>query len=110
MSGVNVAEMAATEVSERLKEPNPPRLLDVREQDEHDYCRIEGAELFPLSEIEVWSGELDPHGEYIVYCHTGRRSWQVCAYLMNQGFTNVANLSGGIHAWSMFVDPNVPRY
>lgn len=110
MSHPSVPELAATEVADRLQQPNPPRLLDVREQDEHEYCKIEGAELFPLSEIEVWSDELDPSREYIIHCHSGRRSWQACAYLMSKGFVSVSNLSGGINAWSMDVDPNVPRY
>lgn len=110
MPEVEVLQLAPAEAAERLKESNAPRLIDVREQPEFDFSRIEGAELFPLSKIEQWAGELNPEGDYIVMCRSGGRSWQACAYLMSKGFKSVTNLAGGINAWSMHVDPNVPRY
>ena len=48
--------------------------------------------------------------EMIVMCHAGGRSMRVAQFLSNQGFTNVANLSGGISAWSQAVDATVPQY
>ncbi|WP_310610820.1 rhodanese-like domain-containing protein [Limnohabitans sp.] len=43
-------------------------------------------------------------------CHHGARSMQVAAFLAQQGFSHVANISGGIHAWSSQVDASVPTY
>ncbi|PLZ34411.1 rhodanese-related sulfurtransferase, partial [Fischerella thermalis WC559] len=53
---------------------------------------------------------LDPDAETLVLCHHGIRSAQMCQWLVNQGFTNVKNISGGIDAYSMLVDPSIPVY
>jgi rhodanese-related sulfurtransferase len=85
-------------------------LIDVREPLEYEMARIEGARLLPLSRFNEWAEELDPEVETVVMCHHGIRSAQVCAYLAQQGFTNVFNLEGGIDRWSCEVDRSVPRY
>ncbi|HEX7441134.1 MAG TPA: rhodanese-like domain-containing protein, partial [Caldimonas sp.] len=46
----------------------------------------------------------------VCICHHGARSAQVVAFLERQGFESVYNLAGGIDAWSLQVDPEVPRY
>jgi len=97
------------QLKERLDSGEKLRLIDVREPWEYNYNRIEGAELFPMSEISRWYNQLDPDEEYVVYCHHGMRSMQVCQFLLQSGFENVKNLMGGIDAWSD-VDPAVPRY
>jgi rhodanese-related sulfurtransferase len=43
-------------------------------------------------------------------CHHGIRSAQMCQWLMNQGFTNVKNVAGGIDAYSILVDHSIPQY
>ncbi len=86
------------------------RLIDVREPAEHNLCRIEGAELKPLGQIMLWYQELDRNEEIILHCHHGLRSEQACYFLARQGFTKVKNLAGGIDAWSLRIDPSVPRY
>ena len=43
-------------------------------------------------------------------CHHGARSQRVASFLAAQGFTHVANIAGGIDAWSAERDPRVPRY
>jgi adenylyltransferase/sulfurtransferase len=87
-------------------------LLDVREPAEHALARIEGARLLPLGqlqtrlhEIEAWRGR-----RVVVHCHHGMRSAHACALLREHGFERVENLAGGIDAWSLSVDPGVPRY
>ncbi len=68
----------------------------------------------PLSGFAEWGNEihtrLDPDAETLVLCHYGIRSAQMCQWLVNQGFTNVKNISGGIDAYSMLVDPSIPVY
>ncbi len=87
------------------------RLVDVREQDEWDLVHLEGAELIPLSQFQRLAPErLDLDDAIVVYCHHGMRSAQAQGYLKSQGYPNVLNLTGGIEAWSLQVDPSVQRY
>jgi rhodanese-related sulfurtransferase len=105
-----IPEITARQLAEKLKGPNPPLLIDVREPHEHAFCAIPGAQLKPMGQTPVWMQDLDPHAEIVLQCHTGVRSLQVAMYLRRSGFSNVANLRGGIDAWSVEVDPSVPRY
>jgi rhodanese-related sulfurtransferase len=103
-------EIYALELAQRIAGPNLPLVIDVREPDEHQYCRIEGAQLKPLGEIATWAVSLDPQAEIVFQCHSGFHSAQATAYLQSLGFKHVYNLRGGIDAWSALVDPSVPRY
>ena len=103
-------EMNVKELADRIKAGNAPLIIDVREPNEYAYARIPGAVLKPLGDFREWAQELDKDREYVLQCHTGSRSWQAAYLLERMGFTQVYNLSGGIEAWSMHVDPSVPRY
>jgi rhodanese-related sulfurtransferase len=85
------------------------QVLDVRERWEYDLASIPGAILLPLGELMDRAGELDLERPMVVYCHHGMRSLQAQRYLQGVGFTQVANLRGGIDAYSR-LDPSVPRY
>lgn len=98
------------ELDARMKRGDELLLIDVREVDEHEMARVEGARLLPLSIFQEWAGTLDPEAEIVVMCHHGIRSAQVCAFLSRQGFTKLSNLAGGIDRWAQEVDPNVPLY
>lgn len=105
------ANLTVEQVHEKLQRGDDFRLIDVREPHEHAVARIEGAELLPLSRANEWIGTLPSEGELIFFCHHGMRSAQVAAFLAAQrGLANVANMLGGIDAWSARVDPDVPRY
>jgi adenylyltransferase/sulfurtransferase len=84
-------------------------LVDVREPQEYETCRIEGALLLPLGQLAARMSELPKDKELIVHCHHGGRSAQAVNYLVNQGY-KASNLAGGIDAWSEEIDPKVPRY
>jgi rhodanese-related sulfurtransferase len=86
------------------------RLIDVREPQEFELARVEGAELLPMSRFQEWAGALDPEEEIVFMCHHGIRSAQVCSVLAGSGFTKLYNLAGGIDRWSAEVDRAVPRY
>jgi rhodanese-related sulfurtransferase len=92
----------------------PPLLLDVREPWEAQIAsiRIAGVPqlLLPMGQLAERLDELDPRQPVVCYCHHGMRSLQVVAFLLRQGFETVYNLAGGIEAWSLQVDPAVPRY
>jgi rhodanese-related sulfurtransferase len=85
-------------------------LLDVREPAERATAAIEPSLYIPMSEVPDRLAELPHDRKLIVYCHHGSRSAMVGAYLEGEGFASVANLEGGIDAWSQDVDPSVPRY
>lgn len=86
-------------------------LVDCRERDENEFCSIKGSILIPLSEFtERAAKELKVEQEICIHCHHGGRSLRACEYLVSQGFNNVFNVAGGIDAWSLRVDPKVPRY
>jgi adenylyltransferase/sulfurtransferase len=85
-------------------------LLDVRTPLEHRICRLEDSKLIPLMELPERFSELDRSEEIVVYCHHGNRSARAVDFLRRMGFENTRNLSGGINAWSLEIDPSVPRY
>jgi rhodanese-related sulfurtransferase len=106
--GVN--EETATEVHERILRNEELVLIDCREPTEWEYCRIDGAQLAPMSRFLQFAPDLDPDIPTVIYCHTGVRSVFVASYLQNQGFAEVVSMAGGIDAWSREVDPTIPRY
>ncbi len=87
-------------------------LLDVREASEYEQCRIDGSMLVPMSTLAERLPELEPHRHrtLVVHCHHGGRSARVTQYLRQQGFEHAQNLAGGIDAWSVEIDAEVPRY
>jgi rhodanese-related sulfurtransferase len=85
-------------------------LLDVREQNEFDYCQIEGSQLMPMNTIPNRLDELPKDKPIVTICHHGMRSQQVAQFLFHNGFTNVINLAGGVHAWANDVDTSMPTY
>ena len=99
-----------SQLSERLRGEEPPLVVDVREPEEYELARVEGARLLPLSLFNEWAPSLDRSRETVFMCHHGVRSAQVCAFLSRQGFDKLHNLAGGIDRWSTDVDPSVPRY
>jgi rhodanese-related sulfurtransferase len=109
---VSIPEITVQEAEARLASPQPPRLLDVREEDEWALGRLPGAEFLPLSQFTaLFPVRLtDPAQPLLIYCHHGGRSARATEYLLQQGYTDVTNLAGGIDAWSLEIDPTVPRY
>jgi rhodanese-related sulfurtransferase len=85
-------------------------LLDVREADELALASLSGALHVPMGEVAARLTELPRESEIVVMCHSGVRSEHVTRYLQAQGFERVANLAGGIDAWSYEIDPSVPAY
>ena len=105
-----VPEISVTDLSRRIAEPDAPVVLDVREPQEIAVARFPGAVEIPMQSVPSRMGELDRNAEIFVLCHHGMRSAHVADYLAEQGFTRVGNVTGGIDAWALMVDPSVPRY
>lgn len=85
-------------------------MLDVREHEELLLAALPRALHIPMNEIPRRLGELDPRRRVVVLCHHGIRSAVIAGWLDAQGFTDVANLGGGIDAWAREVDPSVGSY
>ena len=85
-------------------------LLDVREDGEVAIANIEGHTHIAMNLIPLRHNELPDDKPIVVYCHHGMRSMQVALFLEHAGFSDVYNLSGGIEAWSVQIDPSVARY
>ena len=105
-----ISEISVTDLSRRIAEPDAPVVLDVREPQEIAVARFPGAVEIPMQSVPSRMGELDRNAEIFVLCHHGMRSAHVADYLAEQGFTRVGNVTGGIDAWALMVDPSVPRY
>lgn len=98
----------------KVRQFGTPVVLDVREPGEvATACvKADGFTLvtIPMGAIPPRLAELNPEQPHACLCHHGGRSMQVANFLKNRGFSHVANIAGGIHAWAAEVDPTVPRY
>jgi len=105
-------QISAPELAAWLADPARPRplLLDVRENWEFETCHIAGSTQIPMHLVPVRVVELDDDQEIVCICHHGVRSMQVAAFLEHNGFNNITNLTGGIHAWAAQVDSSMPKY
>ena len=111
----SIPEISVEELALKLADRDSSvQLLDVREKNEAELAFIEGFELLPLSEFAQWSQQilvsLNPEAETLVMCHHGVRSAQLCQWLIQNGFTNVKNVAGGIDIYSCLIDSSIPRY
>lgn len=102
-------ELTVRELKERMDRGEELFLLDVRETYEYELANLKG-HLIPMRQLKTRLGELDPTKEMIVYCHVGGRSARAVEFLRQNGFSRARNLQGGIDAWSIEIDPSVPRY
>jgi rhodanese-related sulfurtransferase len=106
-----VSEMTPQEFLNRRGAGADMTLLDVREDWEIQLAPVPSPLLhIPMGQIPDRIGELDPNKETVVICRSGGRSMEVARFLTAQGFTSVANLSGGILKWSRDLDPSIPQY
>lgn len=91
-----------------------PVVLDVREPYELEMASIKANDFslktIPMGVLPVRLAELDPQQPIACLCHHGGRSMQVAQFLLSRGFEHVANIAGGINAWSVERDPAIPRY
>jgi sulfur-carrier protein adenylyltransferase/sulfurtransferase len=104
------AEVAALDLKAELDAGKELLLLDVREPHEHEITEIDGAQLIPLGELPDRLGEIADHTEVVTFCHHGGRSLKALEILRAAGFSKVRSLRGGIDAWAVNIDPEIPRY
>lgn len=112
-----IAQVRPSDLSawlETVRRHGAPVVLDVREPNELRVASVkaDGFELvtIPMGVIPPRLNELDPEQPIACLCHHGARSMQVAAFLRGRGFNHVANIAGGINAWSAELDPSIARY
>ena len=104
-----VKSVSVKELQAKMKADAGLRLFDVRAQKEREQAAIDGSRLLDR-EAQQDIMKLDKATPLYFHCHHGGRSQQAAAFFLSHGFSNVYNVTGGIDAWSVEVDPNVPRY
>lgn len=105
-------QIRALELAEWLADNNRPApiLLDVREAMELEICCLPAVKHIPMHLVPIHRDELPSDQDIVVICHHGARSMQVAQFLVHHGFEQVHNLTGGIEAWAIEVDPKMRRY
>jgi rhodanese-related sulfurtransferase len=86
------------------------KVLDVRTREEHEAVAIPGAELVTQELVQEVFTSWDKQAPLIIYDHTGERALDATAYFLGHGFAEAKCLTGGIDAYSVEVDPALPRY
>ena len=104
-----VKQMDVSTLNANIESGEPVYLFDVRGPDERAKAQIKVA--VPFDEAaEQLIETLSKDTSLVFHCHGGGRSQAVAECYRLRGFMNVYNLAGGIDAWSLHVDPTVPRY
>ena len=103
-------EATVEELKTRLDHQESFLLLDVREPQEFEICRIPGSVLIPLGDLPSRLSELEGRDDMIVHCKSGVRSGKAVKLLRKAGYSKARNLKGGILAWIDRIDPTLPKY
>jgi monothiol glutaredoxin len=103
-----VKQMTVQELAEKLQNGGVT-LVDIRAESERAHATIEGAVV--LDQATMAKLEALPKDSPIAFlCHHGNSSMGAAEYFRNKGFSDISNVAGGIHAWSMEIDSSVPTY
>ena len=105
-----MTEITPAEYQARLDAGDRPLLLDVRNPEELQICRIPDSLFIPLPELARRVGEIDKSREVVVHCKSGGRSAKAAEFLREAGFPKVLNMTGGILRYIDEVDPSQPKY
>jgi molybdopterin/thiamine biosynthesis adenylyltransferase/rhodanese-related sulfurtransferase len=105
-----LAEITVEELKARLDRGDKVFILDVRNPEECQICRLPGSVLLPLPQLPQRFAELPKDRELVVHCKSGMRSARAIQFLRQQGFERLKNLKGGILAWAERVDRTMPKY
>ena len=93
-----------------MLEANGVEILDIRTREEHEAVRIEGTRFLDQVSMQEVLATKPKDDLLVILDHDGSRSLDAAAYFAGHGFRNVKCLRGGIDAWSVHVDPSLPRY
>lgn len=85
-------------------------LVDVREPEEIQFCRLAGSVNIPMMQLPESMQSLPRDKRILVLCHHGQRSLYAARFMRSNGWESVQSIRGGIEAWSRGIDPSIPRY
>src|SRR6516162_7375964 len=106
-------ETTVRDVKRRIDAGESVVFIDVREPEEYAIAKIQGSELVPMRSVPANLQSLEAKADdaaLVIYCHHGIRSLQVANWLREQGLEGCQSMAGGIDAWSLEIDPSIPRY
>ena len=106
-----IPQITAEQLAAKIQDGESIYLVDVRQPWENEYCQLPGSVLIPLPDLPARLAEVEPPEKalVIVYCHHGIRSQSGAALLERLGIS-AFSLAGGLDAWSLEIDPRLPRY
>jgi len=106
-----VVQVSPRELHSALIHGEAPKVIDVREEWEFDKVHIEGAELMPLKKLMHEFSAVHPNKEepVVLYCDLGIRSHHAATLLRAMGYQNVADLEGGLLAYSQQIKDRITR-
>ena len=104
-----VKQLSPEELKGMMDRAERFELLDVRTPQERATASLPGSRLLD-EEAQRWLDGLPRDTPVVFHCHHGGRSQRAAEHFLGKGFREVYNLKGGIDAWSLTVDPKVPRY
>jgi len=103
-------QISPEQVAKRLRSGEQVPLIDVRSREEWDAVHINGATFFTQELMQEIMSEWPKDREIIFVCHHGVRSLDAASYFAGHGFQHVRSMTGGIDAWSVAANPDLPRY
>lgn len=102
-------EITVQELKDKLDSGEDFQLIDVREDFEYEMSNL-GGTLIPLAGVLIESDKISRDKPVVVMCRSGKRSAVAIGQLEQLGYTNLANLQGGILAWAQEIDPDIQVY
>lgn len=102
--------ISPNDLKELLAVGGAVKLLDIRTSEEFDAVHIPGSVLMSQPVMQEIMAYWNPTAPLILIDHLGQQSLDAAAYFAGHGLKNVRCLSGGIDAWALQVDGNMPRY
>jgi rhodanese-related sulfurtransferase len=74
-------------------------IVDLREPELYAEAHIPGATNIPFEEFQHRYQELDKEKRIVFVCHTGPMGDASSQFLLGKGYSNLANLIGGMAKW-----------
>lgn len=93
-------DITPEELKQRMSQGETLHIIDVREPYEYEEYNI-GARLIPLGDLREQLPALSglSSEEIIIHCRSGNRSAAAKAFMLQNGFSNVRSLIGGMTAF-----------
>ena len=102
--------LSSSELKQHMDNGEDILLIDVRGEEEYNFCKINGSINLPLINLMTHFEKIDQGRPVVFICHHGVRSMQALKMLQSQGLENAASLKGGVHDWATCIDSSLLTY